>query len=69
LQRIDRALTRAIALEPAASSHHLSAARVLWRLQKLDEARKEAETALTLADSDEERRRAQSLIDALNKAG
>lgn len=53
---------RAIALEPGASSPHGSAARALARLSRLDEAIKEAERALALARTQEERQHAQDLL-------
>ena len=59
---------RAISLEPAESSHHLTAARVLWRQRQFDEARKEATTAMSLAETDRERQLAQDLLDGLAKA-
>lgn len=60
-------VARAIALEPREASHRLRAAFVLGRQGKLDEAEVQARTALTLAESDEERRRAQELLDRIGK--
>jgi tetratricopeptide (TPR) repeat protein len=59
---------RAISLDPSEPSYHLSAARVLWRAQRLDEALKQAQTAQGLADTDDERRRASDMIERLNRA-
>lgn len=59
---------RAIAIEPREASHRLRAAFVLARQQKLGEAEVQAHTALRLAESDEERRRAQDLLDRIAKA-
>ncbi len=43
---------RAIALEPSDPRHHLTAARILYRLRQFDGARKDAEAALKLAAGD-----------------
>ena len=61
-------ILRAISLEPAEARHHLSAASVLAREQKYDDALKHAQAAVALADSDEERQRAASMLDRLAKA-
>jgi TonB family protein len=53
---------RAIALEPAEPGHHLTAARVLWRKGNYDEARTEAQTALSLSRTDQQRDGAQQVI-------
>jgi tetratricopeptide (TPR) repeat protein len=53
---------RAIALEPAEPGHHLAAARILWRMGSLDDARREAQTALSLSRNDQEREGAQQVI-------
>lgn len=59
---------RAISLEPAEPFYRLSAASVLWREKKLDEALKHAQAAASLADTDEERRQAADMIDRLTRA-
>ena len=59
---------RAISLEPAEPYYRLSAAHVLWREKKLDEASKHAQAAASLADNDEERRQATDMIDRLTRA-
>jgi tetratricopeptide (TPR) repeat protein len=59
---------RAISLAPQEAEHHLSAARVLARDRNFDEAQKEVQTALALAQSDEERQRAHSLAQWLDTA-
>jgi tetratricopeptide (TPR) repeat protein len=59
---------RAIALDPAEPHHRLTAARVLWRARKYDEALKYAQAALSLSDTDDERSRATEMIDSLTKA-
>lgn len=53
---------RAVALEPGESYHHATAARALGRLSRADEAVKEAEKALALADNPGERQRAEELL-------
>ena len=66
----DPALTsvrHAIALEPGQPYHHLSAARVLWKLGRPADARQEADRGLALADAEDERQQAQKLIDFLQK--
>ena len=59
---------RAISLEPAESHYRLTAARVLRREGKFDDALKHAQIALSLADSDDERRRATDMIGMLTQA-
>jgi tetratricopeptide (TPR) repeat protein len=61
-------IRRAISLEPAEAGHYLRAASVLLRAGKAAEALTDAQTALALADSDDERRRAQELLEAIAKA-
>lgn len=53
---------RAIALAPGEPSHRLTAARILVRQKAYVEALKEANAALALARTDEERRQARTLI-------
>jgi tetratricopeptide (TPR) repeat protein len=60
-------IAKAIALEPSSPWHRLTAARVLGRMGNLDEARKAAEAALRLADTDEARQQAQQMLTALTK--
>jgi hypothetical protein len=60
-------IRRAIALEPQEPNHRLRAAYVLGRQGKAAEARAEAQAALTLADDDAERKRAQDMLDRLAK--
>lgn len=59
---------RAISLEPAEPHYRLTAASVLRNERKYDEALKHAQAALSLADGEDERRRATEMIAALNKA-
>jgi len=61
-------ILRAISLEPAEGRYHLSAANVLAREQKYDEALKHAQAASALADTEDERQRAASMIDRIAKA-
>ena len=61
-------IRRAIQLAPAESSHRLTAARILWRSGNLEDALKVAQAGLSLAASEEERRRAGELIDAMTRA-
>ena len=56
---------RAISLEPAETHYRLSAANVLRHERKYDEAMKHAQAALSLADTEEERRRATEMIATL----
>ena len=57
-----RVMARAVELEPASPWHRLTAARVFWRYNNLADARKAAQAALTLADTDRERAEAQRLL-------
>jgi tetratricopeptide (TPR) repeat protein len=59
---------RAISLDPSEPHYHLSAANVLWRQNKIDEAIEHARKAQALADTDDERRRAADLLDRLARA-
>jgi TonB family protein len=59
---------RAIALEPAEPGHHLAAARVLWRKGNYDDARREAQTALSLSRTDQERDVAQQVMKEVDAA-
>ena len=59
---------RAIALAPSNPSYRLTAARILLRQQKYDEALKEAQAALGLAQTDDARRDAQTLITSIDRA-
>ncbi len=59
---------RAIALEPAEPGHHLVAARVLWRRGNYDDARKEAQTGLSLSRTDQERDAAQQVMKGIDAA-
>jgi tetratricopeptide (TPR) repeat protein len=56
---------RAVELEPAESYHRRALARALHQAGRADEAKKAAERALAVADSDKERKDAQSLVDFL----
>jgi TPR repeat protein len=60
-------IRRAITLEPTEASHRLRAGTVLLRQGKADEARVEAQAALALADTDEERREAGRLVESAAK--
>jgi tetratricopeptide (TPR) repeat protein len=60
-------LARAVELEPSSPWHRMTAARVFWRYNNLADARKAAETALALADTDQERAEAQRLLATLPK--
>jgi tetratricopeptide (TPR) repeat protein len=60
-------LVRAVELEPASVWHRLTVARVFWRYNNLADARKAAQAALTLADTDQERAEAQRLLSTLPK--
>jgi len=46
----------------------LTAARVLWRQQKYDEALKQAQVASALARTDDKRRQANEMIAAIEEA-
>lgn len=59
------AARKAVALAPGESYNRLSLARVLWRASHLEEARREAGIAFTLAESARDRRAAQELIEFL----
>ena len=59
---------RAISLEPAEPHYRLTAASVLRKERKYDEALKHARIALSLADTEEERRRATEMIESLTRA-
>jgi tetratricopeptide (TPR) repeat protein len=64
--RLDEALglaRRAVSLEPAQGPYRLTTALVLWRLERPQEAEKEARTALNLANNDGQRQAAQRLLD------
>jgi tetratricopeptide (TPR) repeat protein len=54
---------KAIEIEPAESYHRLTLARVLWDLQRPDEAMRAAQTALQAADDDSSRKNAQEFLD------
>jgi tetratricopeptide (TPR) repeat protein len=58
---------RAVALEPGESYHHAAVARALARLSKADEAVREAEKALALAQNPGERQRAENLLAYLKR--
>jgi tetratricopeptide (TPR) repeat protein len=60
-------LARAVELEPSSPWHRLTAARVFWRYNNLADARKAAQAALTLADTEQERAEAQRLLATLPK--
>jgi tetratricopeptide (TPR) repeat protein len=65
LEKPDKALgfaRRAVALEPESSSNHVVVARALARLSRPAEALPEAEKALALAKSPQERQRAEQLL-------
>jgi TPR repeat protein len=59
---------RAIQLEPTEPSHRLRAAIVLMRVGRPAEARADAQAALTLADTDFERREAERVLAAVANA-
>jgi TPR repeat protein len=61
-------IRRAIAIEPMEASHRLRLAGVLLRQGKPAEAVVEAQAALTLADTDGERREAERLVETATKA-
>jgi TPR repeat protein len=61
-------IRRAIAIEPTDASHRLRLAGVLLRQGKPAEAGVEAQAALTLADTDQEKREADRLIETATKA-
>lgn len=59
---------RAIGLDPSSSLDHLTLALVLMRQRKYDEAKREANTALALAQNDVERERAERFLFTLEQA-
>ncbi|MGB2713613.1 MAG: energy transducer TonB [Vicinamibacterales bacterium] len=59
---------RAIALAPSEPRHRITAARILLRQQKYDEALKEAQTALAMAKIDSARPEAEQLIASIERA-
>jgi len=60
--------TKASALEPGEAAPRLALARVSWRLGRRDEARAHALAARVLADSDQERKEVQQLLDFFDRA-
>jgi tetratricopeptide (TPR) repeat protein len=58
---------RAVSLEPWDARHHVDLAFVLSRGRKYDEALSEAQAALTLAKTDEERQRATTEIESVTR--
>jgi TPR repeat protein len=54
-----------VELEPSSVRHRLTAARVFWRYDNLADARKAAQVALSLADTDAERADVQRLLSQL----
>ncbi len=61
-------IRRAITLDPTEARYRLRAANVLMNQGKPVEARADAQTALALAESDQERQEAQRLLDAATRA-
>ena len=61
-------IRRAITLDPTEARYRLRAAGVLMNQGKAAEARADAQAALSLAETDEERNEAQRLLDAATKA-
>jgi tetratricopeptide (TPR) repeat protein len=61
-------IRRAILLDPREATHRLRAARVLLHQGKASDARVDAQHALALAEDDNERREAQSLLESIAKA-
>jgi hypothetical protein len=59
---------RAISLAPYVADHHLTAARILARERKFDDAQKEIQAATGLARSDDEQQRVRELAQELDKA-
>jgi len=59
---------RAIMLAPSEPGHRLTAARILMRQQKYDEARTEVQTALAMEKSDSVRAEAERLIASIDRA-
>ncbi len=69
-QRVAEALAlaeRAVQLEPGVSYHRMAHARALWASRKGPEAAQAARTALNAARTSEERQRAQSYLDFLQR--
>ena len=62
-------IRRAIALEPRAARHRLRAANILLFQGKAADARADAQAALVLAETDDERREAEELLARIAKAG
>lgn len=60
-------ITKAVSLEPGDVWHRLTAARVLWDLEDLDGARKAAQLALALAETEQERDEAQKLLASIQR--
>jgi tetratricopeptide (TPR) repeat protein len=58
----------AISLAPGEPHYRLTAARILWREGKYDDALKHAEAALAIADSEAERQRASDTIARITRA-
>jgi tetratricopeptide (TPR) repeat protein len=58
-------MVRAVELDPSSPWHRLTAARVFWRYNNLADARKAAQAALALADTDQERGEAQHLLSTI----
>jgi tetratricopeptide (TPR) repeat protein len=59
---------RAISLDPAEPHYRLTAASILWRERKYDDALKHAQAALSLSETEAERQRATRMIESLTKA-
>ncbi len=60
-------VVKAIWLDPSNAWHRMTEARVLFDYNAIDEARKAAQNALALADTDEERQAAQQLLAQLSR--
>ena len=60
--------SKAVGLKPRAAAPRLSLARALMRSSRPDVARAHARAALGLAGSDEEKKEAQALLDAIERA-
>ena len=69
LPKIEEALERATKLNPRYAPTYTARAQNHWRMGRRDEALKDARQALGLAQSDEERRAAQQLVDFIVKNG
>jgi len=63
-----RTASGAIALDAANPYHHLTAARVLARARRFDEALRQAETANSLATDDRIRRQIEELTASIQRA-